>query len=245
MPYIEKTTKAGRTVLIERCYSSHIHPPGEKREKKEKKTSEAQEKVNLRKTITELTILMNENFQPGDYHVTLTYASDERPEDLNGAKTDRERFLRQLRRRMKKENKVFKYILVTEIGKRGALHHHMVMNQVPTEWIRGQWKKGRIDIRPLDDTGQYSRLAEYFAKYKLQFKRNGGKGRAWTHSTNLRRPETRKRIITNRNCFRQEPREKNGYWIDKGTIYAGTSELTGWGFMRYILVENDGRRGSP
>ena len=53
MPYIEKTTKAGRTVLIERCYSSHIHPPGEKREKKEKKTSEAQEKVNLRKTITE------------------------------------------------------------------------------------------------------------------------------------------------------------------------------------------------
>ena len=54
MPYIEKTTKAGRTVLIERCYSSHIHPPGEKREKKEKKTSEAQEKVNLRKTITTL-----------------------------------------------------------------------------------------------------------------------------------------------------------------------------------------------
>ena len=88
MPYIEKTTKAGRTVLIERCYSSHIHPPGEKREKKEKKTSEAQEKVNLRKTITELTILMNENFQPGDYHVTLTYAPDERPEDLNGAKTE-------------------------------------------------------------------------------------------------------------------------------------------------------------
>ena len=49
MPYIEKTTKAGRTVLIERCYSSHIHPPGEKREKKEKKTSEAQKKSTCEK----------------------------------------------------------------------------------------------------------------------------------------------------------------------------------------------------
>lgn len=245
MPYIEKTTKAGRTVLIERCYSSHVHPPGAKREKKSKKTKEAQMKINLRNTAIELTILMNSNFSPGDYHVTLTYTPEQRPEDLEGAKKDRKKFLRQLRRRIKKENQEFKYILVTEIGKRGALHHHMVMNQVPTEWIRTAWPKGRIDIRPLDDTGQYSRLAEYFAKYKLQFKQMGGKGHAGSRSTNLQRPETIRRIITNRECFRQEPRDKKGYWIDKGTVYAGISELTGWGFMRYILVEIDGRRGSP
>ena len=77
---------------------------------------------------------------------------------------------------MNKEGKPFKYVLVTEVGKRGALHHHIVMNQVPTEWIRTAWPKGRIDIRPLDDTGQYSRLAEYFAKYKIQFQRMGGRG---------------------------------------------------------------------
>lgn len=245
MPYIEKTTVAGRTVLIERCYSSHVHPPGAKREKKSKKTKEAQLKVNMRKTATQLTILINANFHPGDYHVTLTYTPDERPEEIEGAKKDREEFLRHLRRRIKREGKEFKYILVTEIGKRGALHHHMVMNRVPTEWIRKEWPKGRIDIRPLDDTGQYSRLAEYFTKYKYQFQKMGGKGHAWTRSTNLHRPETKKRIITNRECFRQEPRDKKGYWIDKGTVYTGISELTGWGFMRYILVENDGRRGSP
>ena len=73
MPYIEKVTRAGRTVLYERSYSSHIHPPGATRSEKMKDTRESQKKINLRKAITELTILMNANFVPGDYHITLTY----------------------------------------------------------------------------------------------------------------------------------------------------------------------------
>lgn len=245
MPYIEKVTRAGRTVLYERCYSSHVHPPGAKRAEKKEKTKESQLKINQRKAAVEMTILMNANFLPGDYHATLTYTQGERPGQIEGAKDDRKIFLENLRRRMKKEGIAFKYILVTEIGKRGALHHHVVMNQIPTDWIRAAWKKGRIDIRPLDDTGQYSRLAEYFAKYVIQYRKAGGKGRAWTRSKNLLRPETRRRIIRNRGYFREEPRAKKGYWIDKETVYAGISELTGWNFLRYILVENDGRRGSP
>lgn len=245
MPYIEKVTKAGRTVLYERCYSSHIHPPGAKRAEKTEKTKESQLKINQRKAAVEMTILMNANFLPGDYHVTLTYTQENRPEEIKKAKKDREAFLDCLRRRMKKMEMDLKYILVTEVGKRGALHHHLVVNQIPTDWLREAWVKGRIDIRPLDDTGQYSRLAEYFAKYMIQFRRMGGKGRAWTRSKNLHRPETRKRIIRNRGYFREEPRAKKGYWLDKDTVRAGISELTGWNFLRYILVENDGRRGSP
>ena len=66
MPYIEKVTRAGRTVLYERSYSSHIHPPGATRSEKMKDTKESQKKINLRKAITELTILMNANFVPGN-----------------------------------------------------------------------------------------------------------------------------------------------------------------------------------
>ncbi len=245
MPYIEKVTRAGRTVLYERCYSSHIHPPGAKRGTKSEKTKESQMRVNQRKAAVEMTILMNANFRPGDYHITLTYCLEERPQDIEEAKADRRKFLDRLRRRMKKAGVNFKYILVTEIGKRGALHHHAVMNQIPTDWIREAWSKGRIDIRPLDDTWQYSRLAEYFAKYAIRFHKMGWKGRAWTHSKNLHRPETRRRIVRDRGYFREEPRVKKGYWLDKETVHAGISELTGWNFLRYILVENDGRRGSP
>ena len=53
MPYIEKVTRAGRTVLYERSYSSHIHPPGATRSEKMKDTKESQKKINLRKAITE------------------------------------------------------------------------------------------------------------------------------------------------------------------------------------------------
>ena len=178
MPYIEKVTRAGRTVLYERSYSSHIHPPGATRSEKMKDTKESQKKINLRKAITELTILMNANFVPGDYHITLTYERDKRAETVEEAKRDRKIVLDRLRRRKKKEKEICKYIVVTEVGVRGALHHHMVMNQVTVEWIRQAWKHGRIDIRPLDDTGQYSKLAEYFAYYTIRIRELEGKGRA-------------------------------------------------------------------
>lgn len=245
MPYIEKVTKAGRTVLYERCYSSHIHPQGATREKKSEKTKESQLRINRRKTAVEMTILMNANFHPGDYHVTLTYTKEDRPKSIAAAKKDRAVFLDRLRRHMKKEGIPFKYIIATEVGKRGALHHHLVMNQVSTDWIREAWKKGRIDIRPLDDTGQYSKLAEYFAKYISQFKQMGGKGRAWTRSKNLDRPETKRRIVRNRGYFKEVPRAKKGYWLDERSVYAGIHEETGWNFLQYILVKSDGRRGSP
>ena len=64
-------------------------------------------------------------------------------------------------------------------------------------------------------------------------------------SKNLFRPETKKKIIRNRGYFREVPGEKKVYWLDKRTVYAGISEYTGWNFLRYILVRNDGRRGSP
>ena len=110
------------------------------------------------------------------------------------------------------------------------------MNQVPVELIRQAWKHGRIDIRPLDDTGQYSKLAEYLAKYTIRFRELGGKGRAWTRSKNLFRPETKKKIVKNRGYFREEPGTRKGYWLDKRTVCSGISELTGWNFLRYILV---------
>ena len=164
MPYIEsdksRTNCFVREELLFTYTSTWCYPVG-----KDEGHQGITEKINLRKAITELTILMNANFVPGDYHITLTYERDKRAETVEEAKRDRKIFLDRLRRRMKKKKKeICKYIVVTEVGVRGALHHHMVMNQVPVEWIRQAWKHGRIDIRPLDDTGQYSKLAKYFCQ---------------------------------------------------------------------------------
>ena len=246
MPYIEKITRAGRSVLYERTYTTHIHPKGMKRAEKSKKTTEAQLKVNIRKAAREMTILMNENFKGGDYHVTLTYDKHHRPEDIREAQKDRSRFIKCINRKMKKRQNV-KYIMVTEVGTRGALHHHLVIQQIPVDWITKSWPAGRVDIRPLDDTGQYSRLAEYFAKYIFSFRKKGGTGRGYTRSkNNLRRPETKIRIVRDRGYFREEPREKKGYYLDKDTVRAGISEFSGYSFLRYILVKSNREgRASP
>ena len=71
MPYIYAETRAGDTVLVEKYYSSRYKKKGIERSVNQSKTSEKQEKVNLRKEIRKLTLKLNANFGYGDYHLVL------------------------------------------------------------------------------------------------------------------------------------------------------------------------------
>ena len=73
MPYIERITKAGKTIEIERYFTSRYHKPGIKRGDKVKPTGEQQKKVNKRQAERNLRILINANFGYGDYHLVLDY----------------------------------------------------------------------------------------------------------------------------------------------------------------------------
>ncbi len=79
MPYIKAVTKAGNTLIIEKYYSSRYKKKGIERSENQNKTSEAQEKCNLRKAERKVTILLNANFAPGDWHLVLDYSPDNRP----------------------------------------------------------------------------------------------------------------------------------------------------------------------
>lgn len=64
----------------------------------------------------------------------------------------------------------FKYIHVMEIGKKGARHHHLVVNKIDTEILQRCWYKAyeghnRVKVFPLDDSGNYAELASYLIKY--------------------------------------------------------------------------------
>lgn len=194
MPYIYARTKAGRTILIEKYYSSRYHKKGIKRSENHKKTSEEQEKVNLRKDIRRLTLQLNENFQYGDYHLVLSYAPDHRPATPEEAKRDREKFLRRLRKQYKKNESELKYIIVTEFGKKGALHHHLVINAgVPTRQIQDCWELGRCHFNPMEKSGEYSKLAAYLLKNRAYWKKHGGKGKQCSCSRNIVFPSDSKR----------------------------------------------------
>lgn len=77
MPYVERVTKAGNTIEIERYFTSRYKKKGISRGDKVKPTKEEQEKVNTRQAERKLRILINANYGYGDYHLVLIRAKEE------------------------------------------------------------------------------------------------------------------------------------------------------------------------
>ena len=73
MPYVERITRAGKTIEIERYFTSRYKKQGIKRGDKVKPTTEQQEKINTRQAERKLRILINANYGYGDYHLVLDY----------------------------------------------------------------------------------------------------------------------------------------------------------------------------
>ena len=137
-----------------------------------------------------------------------------------------------------------KYIEVVEFGKRGALHHHIIMNSCTDAMgkMREKWTFGRIHFHLLDDTGEYSKLASYILKQRKHWKEAGGKGKQYSRSRNLDIPETKKEIVKTSDGYYEKPRVRKGWYIAPDSETCFTTEA-GWRYMRYILVKDNRRRG--
>ncbi len=249
MPYIESVCIAGKTIEIEKYYSSRYKKKGIKRSKNKKPTSEQQKEVNNRKAEKKLRQLINANFQGGDFHMVLNYAKENRPDTKDEMRIDLDKFLRDARKEYKKAGLTLKYIHVPEIGEKGARHHHLVINNIDINILRKIWDKGRIHCYPLDDTGQYSELASYLIKYteKVMGTDEEIQGRRWNCSRNLIHPETKKKIISHRECYKDKPMERKGYYVDKNSIRSGIHDETGYPYFTYTLIktEPNGKKGVP
>lgn len=249
MPYVIRTTKAGRTVEIEKYYTAKYNKKGGKRKNRVKATTEQQKKINTKVAERRIRLLMNENFGYGDYHVVLGYRRNKGDvyRTKEEMKKDIELFLRKLRKEYKRLGLVLKYIHVMEIGEKGARHHHLVINKIDIGILQECWEFGRPQISPLDETGQYAKLAHYFIKYtdKTVGTIDAIQGKRWNSSKNLRKPVPEYELISDRDYFRREekvPQEySRDYYIDKESVESGihSSEYSGYGFYRFILVKSE------
>lgn len=232
MPYIESVTNAGRTIEIQRYYTQRIHPKGCRRKKKKEKTKESQKRINIRKATDKLRWTLNANFQGGDMHIRLSYAGI-KPE-YEEMKEHKARFLRKLRKAFKSQGRELKFVHVFEIGKRGARHHHLVVNSIDSKILRECWPYGSVYTSLLDDSGQYGKLASYLIK---EITEKGEKlPRRYSPSRNLVIPEPKKRIILERKFFQKDPKPKKGYYIDKESVFSGFNDA-GYQFLKYIQVK--------
>lgn len=247
MPYVKRTTRAGKTIEVEYFYTSRYNKKGGSRKDKIKPTKEEQKKVNTRAAERKLRLLINNNFGYGDYHVVLDYIRQKgKPERAKEEmRKDIAVFLRELRKEYRAAGKELKYIHVMEIGKKGARHHHLVINQIDTKILQKAWYKAyeghnRVKVFPLDDTGQYGSLAAYFIKYtdRTIGTEDAIQGKRWNSSKNLVRPEPEYEIVTKRSWFRCEPKPEKGYYIDESSVAKGITspEYYGYGWFRYTMV---------
>lgn len=242
MPYIKKTCKAGWTVDYEYYYSVRYNSGGT-RAKKEKLTREAQKRINLRKAARECTWLLNENFRPDDLYITFTYRVEDRPDEQQLRKHIKS-LLDKLRIKQRKAGQVLKYVWTAEVGKRGATHIHMVMNQIPVKVLREAWRYGYVHITPLDDTGQYRALAEYLVKYASRTEEAVGHhiGRRYNPSRSLIRPKPKRTVITGRRKIPDRIPVPKGYYLDKQSERRGIHEVTGYEYLSYTLIRLPERR---
>lgn len=248
MPYVEAITEAGQTVEIERYYTSRYNRKNETRRARSRPTPEEMQRVNTKHAEKKLRRLMNANFGCNDFHVVLPYihhpGEDYRTREE--MKADIARFLRQIRKAYRRNGKELKYIHVMEIGSRGSRHHHLVINNIDVAAVMAAWPYARAQIFPLDDSGQYGKLAAYFIKYSSTHLKDDTEaklqGKRWNCSRNLIRPQTKIKIISNRSWFRTEAKVPSKYakeyYLDKESVSCGVSseEYFGYGYLRFTLI---------
>lgn len=232
--HIVKVSKVGEFTLVQKYTAFNYGGAGKKRKKRAKVTSEYNKKYNNKLRADELQLLILGNFRKG-YHLVLGYPKGNDKCTYRESDDNLKRFLDRVRRRCKKEGKEFKFLAVTERGKRKeALHHHMIIPGDPEllAIIQEQWDSRHIHISTMYEEGAYRDLAEYFVK--VETKEEAEKGKAKYHrSRNLRKPEVRKMISNEK--MPKEPVIPKGCELVKDSFVQGFHEGLGIRYQRYMV----------
>ena len=188
-----KTITAGRLVCGV-CYTAATSRDNEtERTAKRRMSTEAQERINLRRAWQKLELLLAANFGPGDLHVVLTYDDSHLPENRQAAVRLLRKLLGHLRRHRKARGQPLKYIYVTEqlSAEGGRLHHHLILNGTgeDIEVLRSLWPHGQVELERLDTWQGYEALAKYLTKEPREAGRTKAGARAWTPSVGLAKPK--------------------------------------------------------
>ncbi len=249
--YRKRQVKAGRTILVSYTYPTKYGEGLTRKNRSEGNGTPADmEEYNEILAIRKLTAILNENFNPEDWFITLHYEKNNRPETEEKAKYQLKVFLKKLKLVYKEKGLDLLYVKTTAIGERGGLHHHIVipkgatMKEIKTIWnevIKASFKARPPECRALYDTGEYSSLAAYFCQ---QGEKSGNKiknARKWVCSRNIKRPLEEPPEDVYEIKWKEPPVPSRGYYIDTDSIRAGCNPITGKPYLFYqeIRIKNN------
>lgn len=161
------------------------------RQRKYEVSTPKQRKLNNKRAKRYLEALIYSNFGKGDLRVDLTYAPENMPADEKAAKKEIQNYIKRINYRRKKldlENA--RYIVVTEFGKNGKIHHHLIMDaDMDRDIVESTWGKGYANTRRLqpDINMKLTAIIRYLVKDFKSEKETANK-RKWDSSLNLVKP---------------------------------------------------------
>ena len=209
-------------------YFGHYGAKGEKRLPKKQITPEQIARQNHTNKVKKIRRKLKNNFWAGDYWITFTYRKDT-AKTIEEVMEDLKNMLNKLRRKYKKAGVPMKWIRRIEIGSRGGIHAHMVLNRIEglDITVTDLWDHGHVNIELLD--GNYENLAEYIAKDPTEQQKKLMRSMNIKESTLIRYSCSRNLIEplpereekshrTMRSIFNNDLQPHEGFYIDKDSI---------------------------
>ena len=199
-------------------------------------TPEKVQQNNDRLAAKDLARKLNANFKHNDLHLVLTYAVAPTRQQ---AKKDRAAFIKALRKEMRSRGTELKYIAVTEY-EHTRIHHHIVINNFDINTINELWTKGFVKFSALDDTGNYTALAEYLIKETTKTFREEDSlyRRRYSCSANLTKPVVKKEEVDPSELW-DDPEPIEGYYIPEEYVRRFEHPVTGLEHLEYLMVAAD------
>ena len=258
MAYWKDTYEFNNSIEYEFKYAGRYGAKGEKRSAKSKPTPEQQAKVNQEYRKRNMRHLIKANFFPDDIWATLKYPKGTRIEP-EIVKKNMKRFLARLRKSYKDMGEELKFIYRMEVGSRGGIHIHILLNRARGRpdtglLIQEAWDYGRVNYEAIYESGGYKQLAEYIVKqpdkrtlrqisfFEEEYRDDFIK---YSSSRNLIRPEPERKTYlkwTLRDLIDEGPKPTPGYYIDPDSIEYGINAFTGMSYYRYSEIRIKERR---
>lgn len=213
----------------------------EKRADHEKPSREQIKRQNRKNKENRVRRTIQLNFRPGDLWLTLKYPKGTR-KPMEEVLTDFRGFTDRMRKRYKKQGIPFKYMYRIEIGKRGGIHVHIVMNRMNDQRadliISDAWTRAR-GATPIGDmleeglcpadglahldhvraVGNGRELAEYLVKEQPEVLEDG------THLSREEMEQT-SRYGSSRNLLRPVPEVKTyNHWTMRRLLELGAEGM--------------------
>lgn len=245
MAYKRKIYRSENYIETEISHLGRYGAKGERRAERQKATPEQVKKQNQWLREKQLRRVLQLNFYPNDIWLTLKYPKGTR-KTVPEVEKDIRKFQDKMRKEYKKRGEDFKWVKRIEIGKKGGIHAHFVINRIwGSELLVSKCWPHTSHYESITERGGMEDLAAYIVKplpeeveQLSMFEDERKRVLKYSTSRNLIRPEPEVKVFKRKTVrkYLEELPVTPGFYIDKESVRIGVNQITGYSYIHYRQI---------